>query len=162
MKKFFLLLFIFIILTSCAPSHELLYYQEKSVRAECTLNGEYGIVIEKTDGLKRVVITSPSELAGTSFEILNEECYIKSADGIKMSIERSNISGICALVNIFSLNEENMIKSEPSENSSAVYTFLENGIAYEVTYNKNSLPSFIHITSNDFKYDIEINAIELE
>ncbi len=165
MKRIFpslLILFIFIFSSCSNSSHDLLWYQAKSIRAECTLNGEYKIIISKDSESASVTVSSPSELEGISFEINDEQCLAKTPDGIKMPIDRSSISGICALTDIFSLNEESIIKTEPAENGSAIYTFSENGVFYEMTYGKNSTPKHVKILSENISYDIEINAIEIK
>ena len=161
MRRFFVILILSsLLLCSCGTrSFGILSYQEKSIRAECTLNSEYKIEITKENGGGRVSFLEPSELSYISFSI-NDECVTATSGEVTITMEKESATGILAIFNIFSLDEAELCTAK----SNGEYTLMEfsneYGI-YTLTLGKNSLPKRVKIASSTYTFDISVDAISL-
>ena len=161
MKRFFVILILSsLLLCSCgARSFGILSYQEKSIRAECTLNEEFKIEIIKENGGGRVSFLEPSELSYISFSINENYVTAKSGD-VEITLENEQSTGILAIFNIFSLDEAELCTAK-SENELTLMEFSNEYGIYTLTLGKNSLPKRVKIASSTYTFDISVDAISL-
>ena len=91
--------------SSCqGGSYGILSYQEKNIEAECTLNGEYKILVTKENGGGSIAFLEPSELSSISFLIENGKIVAKS-ESVLVPLPEKSATGILAILNMFSLSE---------------------------------------------------------
>ena len=161
MKKLLLLLIILIaaILCGCQREYGILDYQNKSIWAECQINGKYKAVITKNEGVCKISITEPREMQGIEFEIM-ESGAIASYDSLKIEIDKESLQGVCAIGSVFSQSEE-CLTGAREQGKESVLTFEQNGTLYQITLGEGSVPKNVKIINEAFEYDIEICAIEL-
>ena len=157
MKKLFLVPLLFVLcLLSCKKEYNILEYQNNNIEASCTVNEGYNINIIKSNDLKRLEVCSPDTLKGILFEIRGDKAYaIKNEMEIPLSPD--SLKGICALLNCFSLLENDIINV--SENN--VITYKNSYGLYTITYGENSLPQQISIIGDTYEYNITVNGIKL-
>ena len=161
-KRLFLCFFCLALLFLCScqnQSYGILKYQDKKISAECTLNGEYKILIEKDGDKRRISFISPSALTHVSFEI-NGESVVGRAGELEISLENEDVRGIFALSSIFSLGEE-YLSAAVSEGERAYLEFSTEYGIYRLTLGKNDLPSTVQIYSEDYRYEVSIDAITI-
>ena len=157
MKKLLLIpLLIVVCLLSCKREYSILEYQNNNIEASCTVNDKYSVIITKTDDLKILEVRSPDTLKGISFEIRGNKAYAIK-DEIEIPVSTDSLRGICALLNLFSLNESEI--TSVSENN--VITYKNDYGVYTVTYGENNLPQKITLVGDTFEYDITVNTIKL-
>ena len=163
MKKRLLLLpfcILLLLLCSChSQGYGILKYQDKKISAECTLNGEYKITIKKEGEVREICFLEPPSLKYISFEIKGD-IVIGRAGELEIPFDEGNVRGICALSNIFSLNEE-CLSTAAAQDEGACLEFETEYGTYKLTLGKNELPSAVQILSSDYRYDISIDSIAL-
>ena len=161
MKRLFFILLFFGVLLLCACGREygILDYQSKDISAECLINGEYRVKIEKKGDSCHVELKEPRTAEGISFDI-TKDGVIARAGNVEITIERQHLSGICAIGSIFSQSEE-CLSSAVQEGGGSVLTFQNEGCTYKITMGEHSVPKRVCIFSESFEYDIEICSIEL-
>lgn len=161
MKKLavFSALVLLVFLSSCAKDFDYLEYQRGSVRALCTINEKYEVVITKSEACSRLEILVPKELCGTYFELYESSAYAVSGE-IKIPIDKNVFSGIYALLGAFSLDGAAQGSVSDEDGKSIVCFDTEHG-TYVITYGKNLMPSHIEIHSDKFDYDIDVKEIEI-
>ena len=163
MKKIILFvpLIFCLFLSSCQRgSYGILSYQEKNIEAECTLNGEYKILVTKEKGAGSIRFLEPSELSSISFLISGEEIIAKSED-VEIPLAKENAYGTLAIFNMFSLSEGELYSAK-QEGEYSKMEFLNDYGLYQLTLGKNSMPKAIKIVSSDYTFDISIDAILLK
>lgn len=161
MKKlllsFIACLTIFLFCSCQSQGYGILKYQDKKISAECTLNGEYKILIEKSGEKRKISFLSPPALTHISFEI-DKEGVVGQAGELEIPLENESVRGIFALSNIFSLSEE-CLTTAASEGGGAYMEFSTDYGTYRLTLGKNELPSAVQIYSTEYRYDITVDAI---
>ena len=160
MKRLFFILFFFSLLAlwGCGREESILDYQTKSIKAECIINGKYGVLLEKNEQGRAITVQEPEEAAGISF-IIGEKITAVSGD-TRIELDKDALGGICAIGEIFS-QEKECLTNASSVDGGSVLTFSNDGRIYQITLGKNSLPHYVRISSKDFEYEIEILSIEL-
>ncbi len=162
MKKLCLLLLpllAFFMLSCHKQSYGILSYQEKNIEAECTLNGEYKIIVTKVGEKSSVKFKEPSSLALFSFTEENGR-IIASAGELSLPISREELDGVCAILSMFSLSEECLVYAGSSDNGEVMEFSSETG-NYKLTMGENDVPKRIEITSPGFEFDILVDTIKL-
>ncbi len=162
MKRLFFILLFFgalLFLASCQKEYGILEYQEKDIIAECLVNGEYKIQLEKTKELCKITVLEPQNASGISFEI-GEGIYAIYGD-MKIQTDKDSLKGICAISEIFSQSEE-CLTTAVKENEGSVLTFQKDSCTYKLTLGRNSLPKQVSILSENFEYQIDVLSIELK
>ena len=161
MKRLFFILLFFavILLCGCQREKTILDYQSKDIVAECVVNSQYKLRLEKTDTTHKITVLEPKEAAGITF-VLGERVTAQAGEN-KIEMDKERLRGICAIGDIFSQSEECLTGADP-QNDGSVLTFRTQGCMYKITLGKNSLPRLVHIFSNSFEYKIEIVSIELK
>ena len=162
MKKFAFLLGLFCLLSLCAchgQRYGVLSYQENDIYAECLLNGEYKIALTQTESEKTVTFLEPSSLSSITFS-LKDEKIIGQVGEINVPFESANLDGISAILSVFSLDEANL-GSVTGTNEATCMEFTSSLGTYKVTLGKNELPKRIEILSEEYEFDIVIEAIRL-
>ena len=160
-KLIFVLSLLILILTGCDNrKYNILSYQDKSIAAKCTVNEKYSLTVEKADGVYRVKIDKPANLCGVEFEIGEGYATVKT-DTVKIDIEKSKIQGICAISQIFSL-EEGALTGATEKGDDAVLTFENTLGSYTLTLGKNSMPKHITISSSSYSYEITVDEISIK
>ena len=145
---------------SChSQSYGILKYQDKKINAECTLNGEYRISIKKDGEKREICFLEPTSLAHISFAI-DGEIIVGHAGEVEIPFEAGSVRGLLALSNIFSLSEDSLSVAT-SNGDVAIMEFSTEYGTYSLTFGKNDLPSSVKIYSDDYRYDISIDAISL-
>ena len=155
MKKLIFALLILVFLCSCEQNYDILSYQKKDIVANCTVNEKYEILITKKSELTSLEVLSPENMKGITFEFKKDISYAIK-DDIKIPLNDENISGIYALSNVFSL-EENAISTVSTNN---VVSFDFDNASYTVTYGENNLPLRIDISGDGYEYKVYVNSIE--
>ena len=162
MKKLFLVL-TFILIFSLAgcrgQSYGILSYQEKNIEAQCTLNGEYKILVTKTEKKSSVCFLEPSSLAHFSFT-LSENGLTAKADDMEIPLNGDSASGVSALLSMFSLSEECLVRAS-QENGGDVFEFSSDRGEYRLTMGEAGVPKRIEISNTDFSFDIVVDAVKL-
>lgn len=163
MKKLclcFILLFTLCFLSCGKQSYGILSYQEKNIEAECTLNGEYKILIKK-DGAKRSVsFLEPSSLCSVCFVYENDK-IIGRAGEMEIPLNKESLDGVMAILGVFSLSEECLTYASGSGEGDVLEFVNELG-SYRLTIGKNDLPKRIVIESSHYDYDILVDAISIK
>ena len=162
MKKLAVLLTILCLLPLSACHRQrygILSYQQKDIYAECLLNDEYKIAVTQTKSEKSVSFLEPSSLSSISFR-QEEEKIIGRAGEVEIPFENMNLDGICAILSIFSLDESNL-GSVTGTSEATCMEFTSSLGTYKVTLGKNELPKRIEILSEEYEFDIVIEAIRL-
>ena len=161
MKRFFVILVLFsLCLSACGTrSFGILPYQNKEIRAECTLNDQYKIEITKENGGGRVSFLEPTELSYISF-LINENYVTAKSGDVEITLENEQSTGILAIFNIFSLDEAELCTAK-SENELTLMEFSNEYGIYTLTLGKNSLPKHVKISSPAYTFDISVDAISL-
>lgn len=162
MKKIAILLTLLCLLplSSChGQRYGILSYQEKEIYAECLLNGEYKIAITKKEDERSVAFLEPSALSSVCFTEKNGKIIGRASD-VEIPFDEGDLSGVLALLSMFSLDEESLV-SATSVNESACMEFTSAHGNYRVTLGKNELPKHIEISSDSYQFDIVIEAIKL-
>ena len=162
MKKLAILLTILCLLPLSACHRQrygILSYQEKEIYAECLLNGEYKIAVSQTKTEKSVSFLEPTSLSSVSFR-QEGESIIGRAGEIEIPFENMDLDGICAILSIFSLDEANL-GYVTSTSDATCMEFTSALGTYKVTLGKNELPKRIEILSEEYEFDIVIEAIKL-
>lgn len=149
-----------IFLFSCqSQQYGILSYQEKNIEAECTLNGEYKILITKSNGRTDVKFTEPSELKSVGFYKENEKIYGYAGD-TEIPFEYQDLAGVSSILCVFSL-DEGTLASAVSKNDLACMEFTNELATYKITFGKNELPKQIEISSDDYELFLVVDAIKL-
>ncbi len=162
MKKLlvFSLIILCLILSSCrGQKYGILSYQEGDIYAECLLNGEYKIAVSKNGDEKSVSFLSPTSLSSVSF-IERDGKIVGSAGEIKIPFDSQELSGVTAILSMFSLDEGGLV-SATGKGESACMEFNNTLGTYKVTIGKNNLPRRIEIFSERYEFDILVEAIKL-
>lgn len=162
MKKlaFLPILLCLLMLPGChGQSYGILSYQEKEIYAECVLNGEYKIAVNKGNDQKTVSFLEPSELSSVSF-IEKDGKITACAKNVEIPFESSDLEGVSAILSMFSLDEKCLV-SATSTGDSACMEFTSAHGSYKITIGKNDLPKHIEILSDSYEFDIVIEAIRL-
>ena len=162
MKKLMVLpiLLCLLMLPGChGQRYGILSYQEKEIYAECVLNGEYKIAINKGADQKTVSFLEPSERSSVSFTEKDGK-ITASASGVEIPFEKGEIEGVFAILSMFSLDEKCLV-SATSTGDSACMEFTSAHGSYKITIGKNDLPKHIEILSDSYEFDIVIEAIKL-
>ncbi len=162
MKRLAILITILCLLPICAchgQRYGILSYQENDIYAECLLNGEYKIALNQTKTEKSVSFLEPTSLSSISFSLKDGE-IIGQAGEIKVPFDSEDLDGISAILSIFSLDEDNL-GSVTSTNEATCMEFISSLGTYKVTLGKNELPKRIEILSEEYEFDIIIEAIKL-
>ena len=160
MKRLFPIFAILIfLLCSCEQSYGILEYQSKEIVAECCVNGEYLVRLEKGRESCTLTVLEPQAAGGISFEV--GERVVARASGVEIEMDKSTLGGICAIAAVFSQSEDCMTSAK-EKGEYSVLTFENNGCTYQITLGKNNLPKHAKILSESFEYDIEICTIELK
>lgn len=158
MKRLLIPIFLLaILLCSCQREYNILTYQENEIVSECTINNKYDITITKCKDFLRLDIISPASLAGVSFEIKEGNAYAIK-DDISIPIDKNSLRGICAILNCFSLKENEIA----TVNQDSTCIFNSDYGTYTVTYGENDLPKHIEISTDTYNYSIAINSILLK
>ncbi len=163
MKRALILPFILLILClfGCTRTeYGILSYQDKDIEAQCIINEKYKARITKSDDSYTLSIIEPSELATVKFEIYKSEAYAV-AGYVKVPIEKKSLSGICALFNMFSLDEASLTTATEIENG-AELEFSNDYGSYKIVTSKNGTPKSCHISGNGYEYMVEIESILLK
>lgn len=162
MKRLSSLLLLFVVFTLCScfkQEYGILSYQDSDIYAQCLLNGEYKIAVSKKGEEKSVSFLSPEELSSVSFTEKNGE-LIGRAGEVEIPFEGENLSGVCAILSMFSLEESSLVSATPDK-SSACMEFNNDLGTYKITIGENDLPKMIEISSDSYEFDIVIEAIRL-
>ena len=155
----FLLIFS-LALTSChGQSYGILSYQDSDIYAECILNGEYKIAVSKSEGERSVRFLSPESLASVSF-VEADGKIVGYAGEIEIPFDSEKLSGVLAIISMFSLEESSLV-SAVGDKSSACMEFNNSLGSYKITIGENDLPKRIEILSEEYEFDIVIEAIKL-
>ncbi len=157
MKKIFALalLSLFFII-SCKQEYGILDYQDNNIEAECEINQKYKVVIIKNGGTLSLEIREPLSLCGVKFQIADGKASIIKNE-LKIPISKESLRGICALTNIFSLDEGTITTA--TENN--IISFENEYGIYRVLYGESSLPQKIEISGDGYDYAVTINTIKL-
>lgn len=160
MKRLFFILFFFsvIFFCSCQRQDDILEYQDKGISAECLVNGEYRILLQKNQSSTTLTVKEPQEADGISFVIGDTVNAVFNETSI--TIDKESLKGIYALSQIFSQSKEQLINAVSSDEGS-ILSFSDGECLYQITLGKNSLPKLVQISSQSFEYSVEILSIEL-
>ena len=160
MKRLFpifaMLVFLF---CSCRQDYGILEYQDRDVVAECRINGEYLVRLEKDREGCTLTVLEPEIAKGISFEI--GQGVVAKAGGVEIEMGKSTLNGICAIAAVFSQREECMTSAKAGTEGSEL-TFENGGATYQITLGKNNLPKYAKILSESYEYEIEFCTIELK
>lgn len=157
MKRLFSVIVIsLLLLCSCRGEYGILEYQEKIESVSCLVNGKFEIVIRNEGDTLTLEILKPEKIKGVQFKI-GQSAEIIYND-IQMTVEKQNLKGICALGNMFSLNESDLACASEQENGSSLSFATDYGY-YTVELNQNSTPSKITVTAPEYTYTVEILSI---
>ncbi|MBQ8545638.1 MAG: hypothetical protein IJ437_01725 [Clostridia bacterium] len=163
MKKvaiFMSILLFSLVLSSChGQSYGILSYQEGDIYAECSLNGEYKLAVSKKEGVRSLQFLYPEELSSVSF-IETDGKIIGRAGEVEIPFDSDNLSGVSAILAMFSLEESSLASATPDK-SSACMEFNNTLGTYKITIGENDLPKRIEIFSDKYEFDIVIEAIKL-
>lgn len=159
MKKLALILAFFLLfITGCTEqSYDILSYQEKNLEALCVINEKYTARLVKSGDKRSLVILEPRELCGIEIYYDNEGAFLVSGD-MKIPVERESLEGICAMLSVFSLEEEWLCKASGKEQ--AVLEFRTGELYYLLTLGKNQMPKEVSIQGNGFSYKIVVKEIK--
>lgn len=163
MKRLFFILLFFstLFLFGCAHSeYGILEYQNNDITAVCTVNGEYNVSITKRKDYSALVINEPSEVSGVCFELFSDGAFV-SIDNVTIPIEESKLSGICALIGIFDLDESELT-STAAKNGESLFVFSNGYGTYNVIFGQNSMPQSVQLTNGVYTFDVTIESISLE
>lgn len=163
MKKLCLLLLpllAFFTLSCHSQDYGILSYQEKSIEAECSLNGEYKILVTKDGEKCSVAFLEPTSLSTVSFTYENDKIVARAGE-MEMPLNKEELDGVMAILNMFSLNEECLAYAGSGENGEVLEFISELG-SYRLTMGENDVPKRIEITSESYEFDIAIEAMKLK
>ena len=164
MKKLVIFFMLFVFGTTLCACHnqryDILSYQEKEIFTECTLNGEYKIKITKEKDATCVGFLAPSSLSSIEFLITPENVIAKSGE-LEIPLEKSTLGGVCAVGQIFSLNECDLTCAK-SEGKESYMEFSNEYGLYKLTLGENDLPKSVEIVSSAFLLDITFDAISIK
>ena len=144
---------------SCQQSYGILEYQNKEIVAECRINGEYLVRLEKDREGCTLTVLEPEIAKGISFEV--GERVVARASGVEIEIDKGSLGGICAISAVFSQSEDCMTSAK-EKGEGSVLTFENEGATYQITLGKNNLPKYAKILSESYEYEIEFCTIELK
>ncbi len=163
MKRLILVLVLALLLgaliCSCGRDYGILDYQSKNIKAECKINDKYKALLEKDGDGCKIKVIEPKEAQGIEFEITKDTSFVIS-DELKIEIDKSHLSGVCAIASIFSQSEE-CLTGAWEQDGESVLTFEQSGTHFQITLGEGSVPKRVKIVSPSFEYDIEICTIEL-
>ena len=163
MKKLVCLCFVIIFclaLGSCGENeYGILFYQDKKITAECTVNEKYSIIITKDGEMRALLVSAPEEMHGIGFIYNGNECYA-TLDEIKIPINKDDLKGIFALINIFSL-EEGTITSAKIKGEQSI-TFQNQYGTYTMSFDGMGYPQKAKITDGVYDFDVKITALKVE
>ena len=159
---FILLLAAFLVLTSCAQARDygILEYQDKSIEAECLINGEFLCILKKDKEEISLKILEPSALSEISFVRRADELYAQSGD-IKIPVKKEQIDGIYAVISLFDLKEEELTGAT-DEDGAAVLSFLNDQGKYVLRIGKNNALQSAQITGDGYRYEILFQGVKIQ
>lgn len=162
MKRLSIILLPIILLSlfSCrGQKYDILSYQEKEIEASCTLNGEYKIKVTKKDGASSVSFIEPPSLSHFSFT-LKDERLVARADDLEIPLSGESAQGVYALLSMFSLSEECLVRAG-TEEGVEIFEFSSDEGEYKLTMGEAGVPKRIEISSENFFFDIVVDAVKL-
>ena len=163
MKRFFALFLILISVFSFSCQKEIygvLPFENRNVYAECTVNGKFRIIIEKTGNDRYLRVLSPTELSGMEFFFSETESYVISGN-MKIPTDRKQLDGIYALASLFHINEA-MLTSAVSENGKGNLTFQSEDCEYTLVFNNNGELITALICGDGYEYNVIISSLKIE
>ncbi|MBO5313355.1 MAG: hypothetical protein J6B29_05250 [Clostridia bacterium] len=161
MKRLILLTVLLIVaVTGCdRRDYGILSYQGKKIEAECIVNGEFKLLLTKNGDDSALVIKEPTEIEGIKLEMVQGELYAHIGD-IKMKMDKSSLSGICAILNMLSLSEASMTSAK-GQGKESIMCFENDYGTYRLVVGENTMPKSVKIYSESYAYDIVISSIKI-
>lgn len=145
---------------SCTErEYGILFYQDNKITAECTVNDKYNIVITKDGANSSLQVVLPSEMQGVMFTYNGNECYAM-LDEIKIPINKDDLKGIFALINIFSLDEGTITSAKIKGEQSI--TFENTYGTYTMSFDDKGYPKNAKITDGVYDFNVKITALKVE
>ena len=157
----FLLPALLLLLSSChSQEYGILKYQEKNIEAECTLNGEYKILVTKNGEKSSVSFIEPSSLSSISFTYEGERVTARASD-MEITLPKNELEGAVAVLSMFSLSEECLVSVSNGENGDIMEFDSDLG-NYKLTMGENDMPKRIEIQAERYEFDIIVDSIMIK
>ncbi|MBO5338370.1 MAG: hypothetical protein J6A96_01570 [Clostridia bacterium] len=160
LSLFLLPVLLFFVVSCHNQSYGILSYQDKNIEAECTLNGEYKILVTKSGEKSSVSFIEPSSLSSVSFTYEGERVTARASD-MEITLPKNELEGAVAVLSMFSLSEECLVSVSKGENGDIMEFDSEHG-SYRLTMGENDMPKRIEIEAEGYQFDIIVESIMIK
>lgn len=155
------LVLICLTLSSCTESeYKILPFEDKTVRAECTVNDSFDVIIYKDKDSCSLEVIAPSELYGLKFLFSDSGSYAASGE-LKIPVSRDDLNGIYALSSLFNISEDMMV-SASSKDGRGYVGFSRDDAEYTFIFDNDGFIEGAVISSDQYEYKIRIRAMEIK
>ena len=155
----FLMLFSLLFSSCNGESYDILPFENKDVRAECTVNEKFDIVIEKRGSSLSLTVLSPKEISGVSFVFSEEGDKIISGD-VSIPTSRKELYGIYSMASALTLKNDAMT-SAVSRDGVGEISFDKDGLVYTLLFDADGKITDVKITGNSLDYRLAVHSISM-